>query len=254
MHSLSITRVVNACALIEIGDQAILTDPYFDDHWYMRLQEPIGMKVAHLPRLAAIVGGHGVFDHWQPRSLSNYRYKATTPVCVATPQMKAKANAAGFCKVEVLDWDEIRKISEDLLIETAPAQVVMGRKTNNYVLNARGVRVFIGTEARDIEPLRRYRKLRPAVDVALLPIDGSALAGQKLVMNAEDAIEGARVLGAKVLIPIHFALKSIPVLLQTPGSIAKLEFLAKRVTDLEVVPTKTGERWTWTGANSMGWR
>jgi L-ascorbate metabolism protein UlaG (beta-lactamase superfamily) len=251
MNTLSITRVVNACALIQLGDQAILTDPYFDDHWFIRLQEPIGMTVAGLPRLAAIVGGHGVFDHWQPKSLSTYQYKAATPVYVATAQMRSKANAAGFGDVEVLAWNETRKVSDGLLIETAPGQMIMGRKTNNYVINACGFRVFIGTEARDIEPLQSYRRLRPAVDVALLPIDGSALAGHKLVMNSSDAIEGARVLGAKVLVPFHFALKPLPIVLQTPGSVAQLESLAKQVTDLEVVPTKTGERWTWSGARRM---
>jgi L-ascorbate metabolism protein UlaG (beta-lactamase superfamily) len=240
---LSVTRIVNACALIMMGNEAVLTDPYFDEHWFMRMREPIGMKVTELPKLTAIIGGHGVYDHWQPGSLGEYPFKETTPVFVSTQSMKNKAKSAGFRDVEVLDWNETRRISERLAIEAVPAQIVVGRKPNNYVLNSGDLRVFVGTEARDIEPLRRYRAACDAVDVALLPIDGSALAGHKLVMNSLDAIEGARVLGAKVLIPIHYALKSIPILLQTPSSIDDLINLKKQVPALEIVVLKTGERW-----------
>ena len=52
---LSITRIVNACALITIGDEAVLTDPYFEERWFIRMREPIGMTAAELPKLAAII-------------------------------------------------------------------------------------------------------------------------------------------------------------------------------------------------------
>jgi len=118
-------------------------------------------------------------------------------------------------------------------------------KVNNYVLSADGLRVFIGTEARDIEPLRKYREERPAVDIALLPIDGSALMGHGLVMNASRAVEASRVLGARILIPIHYALRPILVLLQTTDSITKLMHLAAGAPDLDIIPLETGRRWTW---------
>jgi len=244
---LAITRIVNACVLIEFGNEAVLTDPYFEHHWFMRLREPIGLKAAHLPRLAAIVGGHGVFDHWQPRSLGAYPFKQETPVFVATASMMRKAKAAGFRDVEVLAWGATRRISARLHLEVAPAQTAARMKVNNYVLSVDGLRVFIGTEARDIEPLRQYREEHPAVDVALLPIDGSALMGHGLVMGASEAVEASRVLGARILIPIHYALRPIPLLLQTPGSVAELTRLASGVPDLDLIPLETGRRWTWPG-------
>jgi L-ascorbate metabolism protein UlaG (beta-lactamase superfamily) len=145
----------------------------------------------------------------------------------------------------VVDWNESRRISDRLTLEVVPAQKMLGHKPNSYVLNASGLRVFVGTEARDIEPLRDYRKRRPAVDVALLPIDGSAIAGLKLVMRSSDAVEAANVLGAKILIPIHYAMKPVPILLQTPGSIADLSHLGGPPAELEIVPLETGRRWEW---------
>jgi L-ascorbate metabolism protein UlaG (beta-lactamase superfamily) len=241
--SLAITRVINACALLELGDDAVLTDPYFTSHWFMRFREPIGLSVGQLPRLSAILGGHSVFDHWRPSSLAGYPFKETTPVFVATKSMAASARSAGFKSVEVLEWGERRKISGELELEVVAAQTVTTLKANNYVLSNRGMRVFFGSEARDLEPLRSYRSSSPAVDVALLPIDGSRLMGHKLVMNGSEAVEAARILGARLLVPIHYALRSVPLLLQTPGSEEDLRSTAREVSDLEVCFLSTGERW-----------
>ena len=82
---LAITRVINACVLLELGGDAVLTDPYFTNHWFMRFREPIGLTAHQLPRLSAILGGHSVFNHWQPSSLAPYEFKQTTPVFVVPP-------------------------------------------------------------------------------------------------------------------------------------------------------------------------
>src|SRR5688572_21515100 len=160
----AITRIANACALIETAGGAVLTDPYFDDHWFMRLHEAIGLKAAELPELRAIVGGHGVFDHWQPASLREYPHKQRTPVFVATRAMEAKARKAGFRNVEVVPWFETRQLSDDLRIEVVPAHRFAGKNVNSYVITSQDVSVFVGTEARDLAPLKRYRATRRAVD------------------------------------------------------------------------------------------
>jgi L-ascorbate metabolism protein UlaG (beta-lactamase superfamily) len=240
---LAVTRVVNACVLLQMGDDAVLTDPYFQDHWFMRLREPIGISVDQLPRLSALLGGHGVFDHWQPGSLRSYPFKAETPVYVATSSMASKARAAGFRRVEVLDWGARQRISPTLELEVTPRQTALGMKVNNYVLTTDQLRVFVGTEARDLEPLRQYRMTQPRVDVALAPIDGSAFLGRRLVMNPAEAVAAARILGARTLVPIHYANRAIPLLLETPGTIEHLLRCAAGAPDLEVVQLEPGQRW-----------
>jgi L-ascorbate metabolism protein UlaG (beta-lactamase superfamily) len=162
--SLAVTRVINACVLLELGDDAVLTDPYFTSHWFMRFREPIGLGVSQLPRLSAILGGHSVFDHWRPSSLGGYPYKQTTPVFVATKSMAASARSAGFEKVEILEWGERRRISGALELEVAPAQTVAGLKVNNYVLSTRDMRVFFGSEARDLDRARALRSRGPLLE------------------------------------------------------------------------------------------
>lgn len=243
MSPLTITRVINACVLLEFGEDAVLTDPYFTEHWFMRFREPIGLKVSQLPRLSAILGGHSVFDHWRPSSLRDYPFKEETPVFVATKSMMVKARAAGFTKVEVLDWGEARRLTSRLDLEVAPAQTVTGLKVNNYVLSSGDLRVFFGSEARDLEPLRRYRAARPGVHIVLAPIDGAQILGHKLVMNGKDALDAARILGARVLVPIHYALKPVPILLQTPWSEDDLRRFTQGAPGLEVIFLRTGEKW-----------
>lgn len=241
----SITRVVNACVLLRVGDDAVLTDPYFAERWFIRLREPIGLSVAALPRLTMILGGHGAPDHWQPASLVGYTHKKDTPVIVATHAMQRRAVTAGFTRAEVLEWGATRRLSTRVEVEVVPAQTTAGRRVNNYVLHHPNLRVFIGTEARDLEPLRQYRAERPPVEIALLPIDASAALGRKLVMAPDDALEAARILGARILIPIHYALKPVPPLFRTPGSCAQLIRLAHEINDIKVIALQTGRQWTY---------
>jgi L-ascorbate metabolism protein UlaG (beta-lactamase superfamily) len=93
MDTVAITRVVNAIVLLELPGGTILTDPYFKPVRFLPLREQVGLRTTELPRLTAIVGGHGVLDHWQLHPLRGYPYRDTTPVLVATAAM-ARGHAA----------------------------------------------------------------------------------------------------------------------------------------------------------------
>jgi L-ascorbate metabolism protein UlaG (beta-lactamase superfamily) len=240
--SFAITRIVNSCILLELNGDAVVTDPYFDDHWFMRFNEPIGLRAEQLPRLAAVLGGHRVFDHWRPGSMRAYAHKASTPCLVATEGMRRSANAAGFPLAAALKWGERREVSPTLRIEAVKAHWSFGAPVNSYLIEAGGLRVFVGTEARDLEPLHAFRRSNPAVDIALLPVDGATLLGHRLVMRAQDAIEGARILGARTFIPIHYSQKSIPPLLSLSSSLQSVTEHDTR--GLEVAAPAVGVRWS----------
>ncbi len=242
----SVTHIINSCTLLQFGEDAILTDPYFVDHWYWKWSEPIGMKVSQLPKLSAIIGGHSVFDHWQISSLDEYEYKDETPVFVATKSMARKARVVGFKQVEVLDWNESRYISDHLKLEVVPAQHSAGLKVNNYVLSTEELRVFYGSEALDLAPLQQYRNgANSPVDVVLVPVNGARLLNLvKLVMNGKDAVEATRILGAKTLVAIHDSQLPVPILFGVPSSTTKAEEAARQLGDeIEVIRVKPGQLW-----------
>lgn len=249
-HSFALTRIVNSCVLLEFGRDAILTDPWFREYWYLRFGERLGMHVSDLPRLTAILGTHELPNHWDPRSLASYPYASETPVFVATSKMAKQARRAGFQRVEVLAWGETRKISPDLTLECLPAQRVSGVTANNYVLSSKDLRIFFGGEARDLAPLRAYRESHPPVDLVLAPTNGLRLLGRQLVMGPRELLEAAQILGAEVIIPIHDALD--PRLRFLPGFVFRRGGSAEETSRLaakmpggrpRVCCLETGVRW-----------
>jgi L-ascorbate metabolism protein UlaG (beta-lactamase superfamily) len=237
---IAITRVVNATVVIDLAGGSILTDPYFDRRWFMRFDEPIGLTADQLPPLAAILGGHSVVDHWQPRSLRTYPYRSTTPVYVANQRMARSATRAGFRQVEVLHWNQERQLGTDLTVTSVAGERITGMRTNSYVISSAGTAVFVGTEARDLEVIRAVAD-NHRIDVAVLPINGARLLGRRLVMDAPTAVRAARLLGAHTLIPIHYTQRPIPPILTTPGRIEDLHELQHRATGLriEIIPAGT---------------
>jgi len=246
--TLFITRVINACVLLEIGEDVILTDPYFRSPGYHGIEESVGMPVEALPKLSAIIGCLSVFDHWQIRSLDAYAYKQETPIFCATKLMARRARAAGFTQVEVLQWNETRQISERLTLEVLPAHYAAGMRVNSYVLDTPNLRIFFGSEACALKPLREYRErpnARP-IDVVFAPVNGLKVFGLlKLVMGGEEAVEATRILGAKTLVPIHDAHRRNLLFMVSPSSSgASAQSAAKAMGDeVHVIRLATGERW-----------
>ena len=245
--SFLVTRVINSCSLLQFGKDTVLTDPYFVNHWYWKWNEPIGMKVSQLPKLSAVIGGHSVFNHWQISSLESYQHKDETPVFVATNSMARKARAVGFKHVEVLEWNENRRISDQLSLKVVPAQHTAGLKVNNYVLSTPDLQIFYGSEALDLEPLREYRHRSDSldIDVVLAPVNGARLFNLlNLVMNGKNAVEAARILGSKTLVAIHDSQIAVPLLFGVPSSTTDAEEEARRGGDgIEVVRLKPGQQW-----------
>ena len=242
---LEITRVANACVLIKIGNDHILTDPFFHNPFYMGIDEEVALEVEQLPLLSAIIGCHSVPDHWQISSLSAYPHKDKVPIYVATKSMAKKARSAGFRTVEIVEWGEQRSISKDLNLETVEAQKVTGFTVNNYVLRGNEISIFFGSEARDLQPLRKYRNSNEKVDVVLLPVNAVHLFGfLKLVMGGDEAVEATKILGAKFLFVIHDAHQPRPLLVGIRSSGDDADTAAKTEPGIEVVRVPTGETWT----------
>jgi L-ascorbate metabolism protein UlaG (beta-lactamase superfamily) len=238
----AVTRVANACVLLDLAGTFVLTDPWFEDHWMFH--ERPGLAVARLPDLAAIVGSHSVMDHWGISALATRADRASTPVFTATRGMVRRARAAGFALAERLPWGATRTISRDVSLEVVAAQRVMGLRVNNYVFTARGgLRVFFGGETRDLEPLRRYRQEHPPVDVFIGPVNGMRLLGYKLVTSAAEAVEAARILGARTIIPIHDGHRSVGPLAWPESTAWDAVRAAACHRDLRVCCLEPGQRW-----------
>ncbi|MEO3781790.1 MBL fold metallo-hydrolase [Actinocorallia sp. B10E7] len=248
--SLAVTRVANSCVLLEFGEHTVLTDPFFTERWHLHRGEPLGMTVAELPRLTALVASHAYPNHWDLRALREYPHKSATPVYVSTTRMARQARSLGFTRVRHLEWGRSDRPALELAVRAVPAGGRSWWRRNAYLLDGEGVRVFFGGEIGDVAFLERHREAHPAVDVALLPVNGlRAPLGPPVVMGPEQAVRGAGVLGARVLIPIHDAHddKDLPArLVRRHGSGEEAAAISASTPGApETVLLPTGRRWTY---------
>jgi L-ascorbate metabolism protein UlaG (beta-lactamase superfamily) len=246
---LTLTRVANSCVLIELNGQAVLTDPWFTERWYLKRGEPLGLGLDQLPPLAAIVVTSFAANHWDMRALRQYAYKAETPVFVSANLMIRQSRRMGFQNVIRMHWDESRDLGPDLSVEAVPAGRTLVWRNNAYVFSSGGLRVFFGGEIEDVALVERHRARRGPAQVALLPTNGlRPLLGPPLVMEHRKAVAGAEALGAQVLVPVHDAHADDPMSLifRRHGSAAEAkELAASRSTGLDVVCLDPGTRWTY---------
>lgn len=242
--SIAVTRVVNSCVLLELDGHAVLTDPWFIERWCLRRGEPLGLRIADLPPLAGIVVTNLATNHWDLRGLRALPAKETTPLFVPTSGMARRARALGFLGAECLRWGQTRDIAPGVTMQVAPSGRTVVWPNNAYVFGAAGGRVFFGGEIAEVELIERYRAEQPPVDLALLPVNGlRPVFGPRLVMGPEQAVAGAAVLGARVLVPVHDAHGHDPLsrLFRTNGTASDAVRLAD--PDLHVADVPTGERW-----------
>lgn len=238
-QTLAVTRVANSCVLLELNGHTILTDPWFTERWHLHRAEPLGMTVPELPPLTAIVASHPVPNHWDLRGLRQYPHKAESQVYVATARMARQARTAGFPTVKHLRWGEVRHITPELTVEAVPAGRALLFHNNAYLFKSNGMRVFFGGEISDVSLLERHQ-----ADVALLPVNGlKILGGPRLVTGPAQAVTGAKILRARVLIPIHDAHANDPLyfMIRRHGSGADAQALAD--DQPEVVNLPPGQRW-----------
>jgi L-ascorbate metabolism protein UlaG (beta-lactamase superfamily) len=248
LAGLAVTRVANACVLVELNGHTILTDPWFTERWYLRRGEPLGMDVAELPPLTAVVATSSAPNHWDLRALRDYRHKSGTPVYVSTARMARQARALGYPLVERLRWDETREPAPNLSVEAVPAGRTLGWPNNAYVLSSGRTSVFFGGEIADVAPLARHRARRGPVAVALLPVNGlRPVVGPPLVMGHRQAVAGAGALGARALVPVHdaHAKDLLSLIFRRHGSAEEArELAAGQAPELDVVCLSPGTRWT----------
>ena len=126
----------------------------------------------------AIIGGHWVKDHWNAAQMKGYRYKETTPVYVSDERMAKKARRVGFKNVARLPWGETRKITDKVTLEAIEERVAWGRYSSNYDFYSAHVRLFVGTEALDVDAARRFAEKSDPMDVAIGPMNAVHLMGK----------------------------------------------------------------------------
>jgi L-ascorbate metabolism protein UlaG (beta-lactamase superfamily) len=212
-HKLRVTRIAHASVLIQWGDEALLTDPWFSTKsgfpgYYQG--EGLAMDLAGLPKLTGVLASQDHYDHFDIDTFAGYRDRSVPLVVPAgTPQRDA-ATKVGFSDVRALQpWQTTQLGSFRITaISAKPKKSTTSFEYEHaYVIEVGGrTLLFVAhmmTEDAQVEVAQRF----PKFDVAMLAVNGLRVKPQlwhKLSMNPEDAAKLCNRLHVEMAVPIHY--------------------------------------------------
>jgi L-ascorbate metabolism protein UlaG (beta-lactamase superfamily) len=204
----SITFLGHSSALISIGATRILTDPNLSRRialFFRRRSRP-PLKADDLPSIDLTLISHGHYDHLD---LPTLRKLPQDGVIVVPPGLERVVKRAGKRRLVTLSpWET--HTEKNVIITAVPAKHFAGRppfrlKTGyqGYIIEGSAVIYFAG----DTAWFEGFSDIGEKwdIDAALLPIGAyQPPRFRENHMAPEDAVQAARALKAKMLIPIHW--------------------------------------------------
>ena len=196
---LSVTRVVHASVILELGGTRVLVDPWFHSGLRARQVEPLGLTPDGLPALAAVLVTHEHVDHFDTRALR--ALAATVPEVIAPPALHDRLAALGFKRITTLRWWDQATVG-GLTVTAVPARHAVPE--NGYVLEAGPISVYVAGDTRPFPELVDVATRFAHLDAALLPVGGERLLGFEREMGPEAAARAAATLAARRVIPLGY--------------------------------------------------
>lgn len=220
----SIFFVGTATVIIRYGGFTILTDPNFlhkGDHVHLgygmhseRLTEP-ALSLEQLPPVDFVLLSHMHGDHFD--HVVSERLDKNTPI-VSTKHAAASLKGLGFQHTTALDtWETlpVTKGSARLRVTAMPGKhapglmrlmipPVMGSMLEFEHGGKVPLRLYITGDTLIHEHLKEIPRRYPDIDVALLHLGGTRIAGVLLTMDAKQGVEAIRITNPRTAIPIHY--------------------------------------------------
>ncbi len=215
---LSVTWIGHATLLVQGGGVSVLTDPIFSPRisgFYARFAEP-GVALANLPPIDAVVISHNHRDHLDEPSV-----RALGPqVHYIVPLGLADwFRRRGLTRVTELDWWQTTEVvgagGHKALITLVPAQHWSRRGLTDdrqslwggYVLQLASASVYFAGDTGYPAAFKEIGRRFANIDYALLPIGAYEprwfMCAQHI--SPEDAARAFHDLGARYLVPMHYA-------------------------------------------------
>jgi L-ascorbate metabolism protein UlaG (beta-lactamase superfamily) len=221
----SVTFIGTATVLVRLGTFTFLTDPNFlhaGDHAHLgyglrsqRLTDP-ALELSELPPLDFVLLSHhhgDHFDHVVERLLDR-----TLPI-ITEPDSAKKLRKLGFQSTYPLArWESmtVRRGLEWLTITAMPARHAPGPLARllpsvmgSMVSFGRGdgdgdFHIYITGDTLLVDELREIRRRHPNIDLCMLHLGGTRIAGILLTMDGDKGVRLLELLRPKTAIPIHY--------------------------------------------------
>lgn len=208
-ESVRITWIGHASFFLQFAGHSVIVDPNWATwHGPVKRQRQPGLRLAEVPEVDLVLITHAHFDHLHKPSL---RILQAREGIVVPNGSRKTVRRLGFPAVhEMRVWESIT--FDQLEIIHTPSHHWGARFIHDthrdyggYLVRAGGKSVFHCGDSAYFDGFTEIGKRYP-IDVALMPIGAyDAPSGRDVHMNPEEAIRAFEDLGAKVLIPMHYA-------------------------------------------------
>ena len=203
-----VTFLGHASALITMNGINIIADPIFSRHvfFFVWRRGGVPMKVEELPPIDLILISHGHYDHLDLPTIR--KLPREIPV-ITPPGLRTVLKWARRKRVVTLrEWESHH--ADEVTVTAVPAKHFHGRpplfpvsRFQGYIVEGDATVYFAG-DSGIFDGLSEIGR-KWDIDVALLPIGAySPRSFRRHHMSPEDAVEAGRMLGAKVVVPIHW--------------------------------------------------
>ncbi len=213
-----------ATVLLRVGGFTVLTDPNFlhrGDHAKLgyglrskRLTEP-AMTISELPPLDLIVLSHHHGDHFDEVAARELR--KDVPI-VTTAHAARRLTAQGFtAPLALATWQSQAVVRGDarLRITSMPGKhgprpldallpPVMGSMLELTRSDRAPLRIYVTGDTLLHEALEEIPRRYPDIDLALIHLGGTRIAGVLLTMNADQGVRALQLIRPRTAVPIHY--------------------------------------------------
>ena len=207
--SVRITWIGHATFLLQFAGHSVIVDPNWAGwHGPVKRQRQPGLRLEDVPIVDLVLVTHAHFDHLHKPSL---RILQAREGIVVPSGSRKTVRRLGFPAVhELRVWDSLT--FDQLEILHTPSHHWGARFLHDthrdyggYLVRAGGKSVFHCGDSAYFDGFKEIGR-RHEIDVALMPIGAyDAPSGRDVHMNPEEAVRAFVDLGAKVLIPMHYA-------------------------------------------------
>jgi L-ascorbate metabolism protein UlaG (beta-lactamase superfamily) len=219
-----LTFIGTATTLLQVAGLNILTDPNFlhrGDRAYLglglrtkRRTEP-ARSIAQLPRLDFAVLSHHHGDHFDRIAARELDPGLTI---VTEPHAAGKLRSQGFRRpVALSTWEsyDVERSGTSVRITAVPAKhapwplgrllpPVMGSILDFSRAGHRLLRLYITGDTLMHDGLGEIARRFPGIDVCVIHLGGTRVAGLLLTMDARQGVEALRVTAPRLAVPVHF--------------------------------------------------
>lgn len=239
-------RLAWAGIRLQLGKDALFLDPLLNPGvWGAALRDSF-IPVDGVEGARHVLITHRHPDHFDPAALRKALGDDGTLVCTA--DVAAAAAALGF-KVRLAQLYEPLLLG-DFTATAVPASDGYGDPQVSWVVSAGGRRIIHGGDTMWHGSWWQIGRQYGPFDAAFLPINGARFGWRKpvsevsAVLTPEQAVAAAAVLGARLLVPIHYGINGAEDYSEVANpEAAMLQAARKRNVAVEVV--RPGEWLTW---------